>query len=713
VALVTAASSPAGVLREIGRTIVRFDRGALNFTDALRIAAGVALPLGVGLALHHPSSAVIAVIGALSAGFASLRGAYRTRALVVCLTAAGMAVSTFVGALAGHIDVLVVVLLAVWGLGAGLISSLGQAATVIGIQAIVALLVVSQYPMSVGPAAQRAGVVVGGAAAQLLLVTASWPLRRYPAERSALASAYRSMAGYARGLPLAPPDPLTVGAARRALADPQPFGNRERRAVYGALVDEAERVRTSLAGVARARDRLLAAGQPEAADRLAELTATAGGLLDDVAAAVERGAAPRTLVEGAAALERLVPRDGAGPADLDPPAAARARVLAAHVRNAALSAVDGARSPHDDPSGAVDLPGGGGPAWSGLAVSPRAALDTIRDNLSPRSAAFRHAVRLAVTLAATDALAVATGWSHGYWMPLTALVVLRPDFLSTFARGVGRIAGTLVGAGLATLVVATLRPGHAELAALIVALVWVGAATLRANYTVFAMLITAYVVLLLSLVGLPEVAAVSNRLLDTLIGGGVALAAFAAWPTWEATGAPVALAAVVRAQAEYACQVVTAYADPAARDVASLRRARGRARLARSDAEASVTRLAAEPRRRGWPDPDVGEEMLDAVRRFAVAALSLHANLVDARPIDAALVGRLADALRAALCGVADAVERGGDPPDLADLRAARTALTDALDPASSAVLIVETRLLAQVVEQLADQARRLSGDTR
>jgi len=205
-----------GVTREIGRTVVRFDRRALSFRDGLRIATGVAIPIAVGLALGRPATAVVATVGALSGGFASLRGAYRTRALAVGLTAAGMAVSTFVGALAGHVAGVVVALVALWGFGAGIVSALGAGATVIGIQAVVALLVVSQYPMTVEGAAQRAGVVLGGAAIQLLLVTASWPLRRYPAERAALASAYRSIAGYARELPAGPPDPTVIADASAA-----------------------------------------------------------------------------------------------------------------------------------------------------------------------------------------------------------------------------------------------------------------------------------------------------------------------------------------------------------------------------------------------------------------------------------------------------------------------------------------------------------------
>ena len=80
----------------------------------------------------------------------------------------------------------------------------------------------------------------------------------------------------------------------------------------------------------------------------------------------------------------------------------------------------------------------------------RDAVNTLRANLSFESAAFRHGVRLAVTLASTTALYHAFSLPRGYWVTLTALIVLKPDFQETFARGVGRVAGTVLGATLAT-----------------------------------------------------------------------------------------------------------------------------------------------------------------------------------------------------------------------------------------------------------------------
>ena len=79
-------------------------------------------------------------------------------------------------------------------------------------------------------------------------------------------------------------------------------------------------------------------------------------------------------------------------------------------------------------------------------------------NLTLESTAFRHAVRLAVTLAIATAWYRLAAFPRGYWLPMTALVVLKPEFQGTFAAGLARVAGTLLGAAGATLLTVALGP---------------------------------------------------------------------------------------------------------------------------------------------------------------------------------------------------------------------------------------------------------------
>ena len=67
------------------------------------------------------------------------------------------------------------------------------------------------------------------------------------------------------------------------------------------------------------------------------------------------------------------------------------------------------------------------------------------------SAAFRHAIRLAVCVALAAAVGRAVSWHRTYWLPMTVAIVLKPDFTATFSRGVLRVTGTLTGLAFATL----------------------------------------------------------------------------------------------------------------------------------------------------------------------------------------------------------------------------------------------------------------------
>ncbi len=85
-------------------------------------------------------------------------------------------------------------------------------------------------------------------------------------------------------------------------------------------------------------------------------------------------------------------------------------------------------------------------------------LATLRANLTLNSAAFRHAIRLAVSLTIGESFGRMLDWRRSYWLPMTIAIVLKPDFTSTFSRGVLRLAGTLAGLALATALFYFLSP---------------------------------------------------------------------------------------------------------------------------------------------------------------------------------------------------------------------------------------------------------------
>jgi hypothetical protein len=112
---------------------------------------------------------------------------------------------------------------------------------------------------------------------------------------------------------------------------------------------------------------------------------------------------------------------------------------------------------------------------------------------------------------------------NGYWAPMTALIVMRPDLAQTWSRVTQRILGTLIGAGLATLAAAALRPTPGWVAALSVLFAWSAYGSRTTNYGVFTASITGAVVFLLSLAGTPEPLNALHRLMATALGALLAI----------------------------------------------------------------------------------------------------------------------------------------------------------------------------------------------
>jgi uncharacterized membrane protein YccC len=345
-----------------------------------------------------------------------------------------------------------------------------------------------------------------------------------------------------------------------------------------------------------------------------------------------------------------------------------------------------------------------------LRVPPiRDAMHTLRVNLTLRSTAFRHAIRLAVALAIATAAYRGAALPRGYWIPLTALLVLKPEFHETFAAGTGRVLGTVLGAVGATAITVALVPGPLTLVVLVLAFVWCGYALFRTNYTIFTICITGYVVFLLALAGVPEVTAALHRTIDTALGGALALLVYAVWPTWEAARVRDQLAAVFDAHVPYVERLLGAYVDPARHDPRRLQDARAAARLARSNAEASVERLLSEPRHRQALDPRVAIGVLAALRRYALAALALQARLERGSPPAVPGLDRLAAQLASMHSALARAIRTGTPPSEVPPLRQTH----DELRATAKTSLFDETDLMVDSLNTVADLLKKTGEQLR
>ena len=706
--------------RSILRGTIRFEREGLKLQWGVRFALGVGIPLFIGAATGNLIEAVAISGGALMVGLTDSGAPYRGRVRAILITCVSVAVCTFVGELAGHSAIVLVVLLAVASFGAGMFIALGLPTYFVALMAPLTITVVSSAPADAAHALERAALAFAGGLFAIALVLVLWRPHAHLPERRAIARVYRALAAWVRDPNADDRRPILDAQteARQALdasvgstAVPSPSVE-----AFRVLVDEADRTYLDLVSLRIARQRLESVDPVES-----------GRAVD-----VGRGAAAEALVAVAQALE-----SGRWEADADSIRArlddsvaalrdelavdrAAGEVLRAHELEEMLRRGASVRG---ELRGAVDL----ATSWQGEWPPPdpvrhtrprRAELGLrrpgpiLRANLTLRSSAF-HAIRLGLTVAVAAAVAEISGLARGYWLPLTVLFVLRPDFGSTFTRGLQRYVGTALGVVLATLITAALHPGPYALAALITVLSFAFCAFLFANYGLFTLSITAFIIFFVAYAGVhDEFATALDRLLDTTIGATITLGIYALWPTWERALLPDTTADLIEADRAYVHALLGSWFDGGT-DRDAVATARARARLARTNTEASVQRALLEPEiRRAQFGTDRATGILTSMRRFADGALALEAYFEDELPPAPPVARTLADQLDATLAELAAAAREHRAPSDLPPLRETQQELAALVGPAAPLAeetdrMVNSLAIAAHVLEAPANDVER------
>ena len=607
-------------LRELAATVGTFDRSALEPGYALRCTAGVAVPLVIAASLGQPALGVPAAIGAFITGFTSLQGVYRTRLTAILAAAIGMSATSFIGALAAHSTAALVAATALAGYALGTVGQLGPVASTVALNSFVAFILFSSQPLSVPAAAGESALVLGGGLIQAMLLLVVWPTARSGVERAALGDVYRKLAAYARAIATGSPalPPITPFAtARQVLADPQPFARAGEIARFNRLLEDSEAVRKRLGAVA-------AAFGAQAAR--SEIAAPAGSIADaldaiaDVLMGSKADSGTFALPSSSGALEL------AGLADLTD-----------HLRDAAEAAT---------------MLTSGKPLAFDLLSKPRPG-PYMQNHIEWFS---RDSLRFSLVLAIAMILARHFAADRGYWIPLTAALVLKPDFQTTFVRGAARIGGTLVGAVVASLVITLVR-GHPALQ-LAGVLVTAAAAyiTFNPNYALFTVAITSFVVIVLSMRGLPGTTAIDARLLDTLAGGALAMIGYVVMPTWEHKRTRALLADLLDAQRRLAGVDSARLRDAVRRRAYCYRAGENEVWKMRTQVEASIDRSRHEPHRHHTIGPARALRILAATQRFGLANLALETALETQRRVELAALAAFADALDAEMAELAPAL---------------------------------------------------------
>ena len=469
----------------------------------------------------------------------------------------------------------------------------------------------------------------------LVLLVPGWLAFPRAVEQRRVATVYRALAANLRAL-----GTEDLGAARRRAI-----------AALNLAFEELLGQRAAASG----RDRELALLM--SLIRQARLAAEAAAGLDYLGerpppqAAAHAGALARAVLDGAAV-----------PAIEAPPAPSRAMLALYRALNQAADDVSGRTAPRPGAIGDADWPRE--PARSLLVLAGQVR----------RGFVDMFAIRLMLCIGVATVLSQALPLQRSYWVPLTVAVVLRPDLGSVFARALQSAVGTVIGASVGALILAS-RPPDPLLVIWLALFALALPYGLSRNYGLFTVFFAPLVVLLINLLTNDGWQLAQARLIDALLGCGIALViGYAPWPSsWLGSWRPD-FADTLDAIAGYLDQAV----GQGTRGTAPHNRARTQLATLQTDFQ----RAMAEPqwtrqRAIAWqPALAALERLLETVTATAVTTAGQPSSGTGVSEVSAAL-RRIADAVRSGTLARAEALP---SEPSLRPIIDAARSVADALD---------------------------------
>ncbi|NUR03906.1 MAG: FUSC family protein [Streptomyces sp.] len=589
---------------------LRPQQAPVNWAAVARAATAMALPLAIGLAAGRPAYGALASMGALSGVIGDTADAYRMRILNIAIPQLFGAIGVTLGSLAfGHGWIAVAAVTGV-ALISGMISTIGAVASVSGLLLLLNSVVGAGLPMP-GDWWLAPVLMSGGGLLVLLLALLAWPLRSGVPERAAVADTYR-----------------TVAALMAACGTDE--YDAARHTVTQSLNQSYDLV---LARRARHHGR-----SRELTRLLAQLNAITPVVEAAPAVRLSGTALPPEVPEAVRHLAQAVETGYTGPIGLRLPGPTSETARA--VDHALRHAAEVVTAPDVDPRGIDDRLGR--PA----ALSIRAARAARNVTLSANS--WRYGLRLALCIGIAQALVSIVPVPRSYWVALTITFVLKPDFGSVFSRALLRALGTVAGLVIAAAVLAAVPRGWWDVPVMLVLAPLIPAFTPR-GYGYQTAAITPVILLLSDVLNHQGTALLLPRLVDSLIGCGIALVAgYLLWPESWHTRVGDRLADAVADTAQYVESAFGDGTEPAAR-------ARMRRRLYRdlSVIRTEFQRALTEPPPTGrraaawWPLVVAVERIVDATTAAAVRVRHGAATPSAAEVRQVAMqLGELAEGLR-------------------------------------------------------------------
>src|SRR5260221_4902809 len=567
------------------RSLFAVDRSAL--LAGVRITASALVPLIVGQQLGQSTYALMAALGGLFVAVSDTDGFFRIQILSLIATTVGIIVAAFLGTIVGNTPLGAILLTLAATLVVGLAGAFGNTVSRAGFPMLMALLIMLGRPGNVSSALARCEVMLIGACWAIALSLLLALLQKRQPGKNAVIAYYRSIQTFlARAGEVAlkwQVEPAEGGK------DPQ----NEHTAALQAHLTAHTTLNTRLSPLFHiiAQDRRLFSLTLatdylfDAAVVLLEDLAKAGHSTHDEHIRTSIGQVMHSLLLSLEGCIQLIENNQASPQQQDLNQLQQAigalrqqvtakqqetdqRQLVNHVEPFKLQHViqdfEHMQEILQDVINIERMPTASGEDerngeilrhFSRLSMAD--IIQTVRDNLNPRSQIFRHTVRLSLTSALAVALYEIFHIPYGYWITIIVVVVLRPQFGATRQRVLRGIAATVVGGIIAALLILSVHNILFLYLFLIVSGV-IAYSHFPNYFGRFYLFLTPFILLLFDMLYPGDWQTAFIRILDTLIGGVLAYLAYTLlWPQGTRVYVSDQLADLIQANRDYLHRVVT------------------------------------------------------------------------------------------------------------------------------------------------------------
>ncbi|OKH52665.1 hypothetical protein NIES2101_13555 [Calothrix sp. HK-06] len=674
------------------KSLISVDPTKIAIFIGLRTAIAVGVPLIIGVVTGHILNGISIAVGALLVSLTDVGGAYKTKAVAMVTATIGVAASAFVGTLVGGHIWLTIPLMFLWGVCAGFAGVYGSNGTPIGLVISIAFLSAINLPNNLAVAVEMFLQNLAGGVWATALSLFLWFLKPYQPIQDVISNCYSSLT-------------KLITAFDEIIKQGSVLSDQSEHIIV--LEQEAkntlEIARSQLIAVRLTQHAANITGEHllvlfEIANQMLDTTIVLTQLLES--GNQSQIASIRTLIKDTfnqmsvvtGALVVAVKNGNAAAVETESinniitaleQQKERLRVMfaEAHVSNIAqiaekfieqlLAAVDTVKClcvgywKIDDSKIAPLLNGNVIQRDAMLRVST--FFEPLRANFTFESVILRHALRVGVTTAFSIIVYTLFHLQHGFWITLTIVVILKPDFGSTLQRALHRMGGTIVGAALASVLAITIH-NNFLLLIFIILMTFAAISLITVNYGFATVFITPLVVLLLNLVN-PDVGwqIAGIRILNTIIGGGLALVGgYLLFPSWERLRFPRQLARAVMANQVYNQQILAGYLKR--ENIQEIWEARRQAELENTNTAASFQKLLSEPSR-CYGSIDSSMILINSLERLFEINTALFTKVHDFdKHLQLPDLEKFALSIKEILLDLADAIENKHVPQPLPPL---------------------------------------------